>query len=128
MTRFYLDENVSRDAESFLAQQGHDVLHCVDAGNRGQPDPQHLQAAARDGRILLTFNWRDFRLLHHFWTALNAWGCLAQPHSGILTSLGEIDDILWANLIHAFVSEHLGLNNQMWEWRPRQERWFPYGR
>lgn len=127
MALFYLDENVSRDAESLLSQYGHDALHCVDAGKRGSPDPEHLQAAATDGRILVTFNWRDFRLLHQFWTALNSWGTLPQPHGGILTSLREMDDILWANLVHVFVAERPVLTNQMWEWRPQQERWFPFG-
>ena len=127
MSLFYLDENVSRDAEILLSRYGHDALHCVDAGNRGRPDPDHLQAAAKDGRILVTFNWRDFQLLHQFWTALNTWGNLAQPHAGILTSLGEIDDIRWANLVHAFVTQRPVLNNRMWEWRPQQERWFPFG-
>ena len=127
MARFYLDENVSRDAELLLARYGHDSLHCVDAGTRSHQDPEHLQSASVAGRILVAFNWRDFRLLHQFWTALNAWGNLGQSHSGILTSLGEIDDILWANLLHAFVSERTSLTNQMWEWRPQQGRWFPFG-
>ena len=127
MARFYLDENISRDAELLLTQYGHDTLHCVDAGNKGEPDPQHLQDAAATGRILVTFNWRDFRLLHQFWTALNAWGNIDRPHAGILTSVGEIDDIQWAGLVHAFVSERQTLPNQMWEWRQQQDRWFPFG-
>lgn len=126
MAAFYLDENVSRDAEGLLTRYGHDVLHCVDAGNGGRPDPEHLQVAVRTRRILVTFNWRDFRLLHQFWTALNAWGNLPQPHAGILTSMGEIDDILWANLLHTFVSERPSLTNQMWEWRRQQGMWFPF--
>ena len=127
MARFYLDENLSRDAESLLAQYGHDALHCVDAGNKGKSDPEHLQVAAVAGRILVTFNWRDFRLLHQFWTALNTWGNIGQPHAGILTSLGEIDDIQWANLVHVFASEKQTLTNQMWEWRRQQGDWFPFG-
>ena len=127
MSFFYLDENVSRDAESLLSQYGHDTLHCVDAGQRGRPDPELLQAAAAAGRTLVTFNWRDFRLLHQFWTALYYWGTLGRPHGGILTSLREIDDIRWANLVHVFVTERPALTNQMWEWRPQQGRWFPFG-
>ena len=127
MARFYLDENISRDAELFLAQYGHDALHCVDAGNKDQTDPQHLQAAARDGRILVTFNWRDFRLLHQFWTALNSWGNLPLPHAGILTALGEIDGVRCANLVHTIVSERQNLDNQMWEWRQQQGDWYRFG-
>ena len=90
-------------------------------------DPEHLLASARAGRILLTFNRRDFRVLHQLWTALNAWGNLDRSHSGILTALGEIDDVLWANLVHDFVNDHPDIDNQMWEWRRQQEDWLPFG-
>lgn len=123
MARFYLDENISRDAEHLLTRYGHDALHSVDLGHRAMPDPQHLFAAADDNRILLTFNRRDFELLHQFWTSLNAWGNLDRPHSGILTAVGEINDLQWANLVHAFVRQRQNLDNQMWEWRRQQQEW-----
>ncbi len=127
MARFYLDENISRDVGSALAQNAHDVVHAVDVGNQSKPDPEHLLVAAESGRILVTFNRRDFRELHRFWTALNAWGNLDQHHAGILTSWGDIADEQWAGLIHAFVSLGPDLDNQMWEWRRQQQEWRRFG-
>ena len=127
MARFYLDENISRNVESALAQNAHDVVHSVDLGNRSRPDPEHLQAAAESARILVTFNRRDFRVLHQFWTALNAWGTLDRRHAGILTSWGDISDEPWAALVHDFVSQRRNLNNEMWEWRPQQQEWERFG-
>ena len=127
MARFYLDENISRVTQRMLAQNDHDVVHAFDLGNRSVPDPEHLQAAARDDRILITYNRRDFRVLHQFWTALNAWGNLSQRHAGLLTSWGDIPDEPWANLVHDFVSQDPNLDNQMWEWLPRQQEWRRFG-
>ena len=127
MASFYLDEHVSRDVQRLLALDGHDAAHAVDLGNRSRSDPEHLLAAAESGRILVTYNRRDFRELHRFWVALNTWGNLDQRHGGILTSWGDIDDLPWANLVHAFVSQGQDLENQMWEWRPQQQDWYRFG-
>ena len=127
MARFYPDEDISRNVEDALAQNTHDVVHSVDLGNRSKPDPEHLPAAAESGRILVTFNRRDFRVLHQFWTALNAWGKLDQRHAGILTSWGDISDEPWAALVHAFVIQRGNLYNEMWEWRPQQQEWERFG-
>jgi hypothetical protein len=127
MARFYLDENTPREVQLILSQYSHDVVHAYDLGHRSMPDPEHLQVAAKAGRILVTYNRRDFRELHRFWTALNAWGNLDQHHSGVLTSWGDIPDEPWANLVHDFVSQASNLDNQMWEWLPRQQQWRRFG-
>ncbi len=127
MARFYLDENISRVTQRMLVQNAHDVVHAFDLGNRSVSDPEHLRVAARDDRILVTFNRRDFRELHRFWTALNAWGNLDQHHAGVLTSWGDIPDEPWANLVHDFVAAGPDLDNRMWEWRPREQKWQRFG-
>ena len=127
MARFYLDENIPREVQLVLSRYAHDVVHAFDLGNRSVSDPEHLQVAARDSRILVTYNRRDFRLLHQFWTALNAWGNLNQRHSGVLTSWGDIPDEPWANLVHDFVSQDPDLDNQMWEWLSQQQQWRRFG-
>ena len=127
MARFYLDENIPREVQLILSRYAHDVVHAYDLGDRSVPDPEHLQVAARDNRILVTYNRRDFRLLHQFWTALNAWGNLDQRHAGLLTSWGDIPDEPWANLVHNFVSQDPDLDNHMWEWLPQQQKWERFG-
>lgn len=127
MARLYLDENISPATQQILAQNGHDVVHAFDLGNRSTSDAEHLWIAAQAGRILITFNRNDFRELHRLWTALNTWGRIDRKHAGVLTSWGDIDEVPWANTVNAFVSRRHNLDNQMWEWRRQQGDWRPFG-
>jgi predicted nuclease of predicted toxin-antitoxin system len=63
----YLDE----DQDPLVARQcrtrGYDVLSTNDAGMLGATDEEQLDYAAREGRALVTFNIKDFSLLHARW-------------------------------------------------------------
>jgi hypothetical protein len=127
MAHFYLDENIPVDLAAVLTRFSHDVVHAYDWGNLSISDPQHLSIAADAGRILITYNRRDFEVLHQFWTALNAWGILERSHAGILAPWGQVTPDLWANLVHDFVSQGQSLNNQMWVWWRQQGDWRQFG-
>ena len=64
MTIYLDDDSASRQLSIALRKNGHDVSIPVDCGTSGAPDPSDLARAIRDGRVLLTRNARDFRLLH----------------------------------------------------------------
>ena len=123
MAHFYLDEDIPHPVGDMLARRGHDFVHTYDVGNRSLTDPQQLLFAANAGRIIVTFNRRDFAILHQFWTALNAWGQLARQHSGILTTWGQVSTGQWADLIDDFVGQGRNLDNQMWAWQRQQGYW-----
>ena len=127
MARLYLDEDIPPEVGEALTQYNHDVVHAVQAGNQSIPDPAHLLIAAEAGRILVTFNRRDFRQAHQLWTALHSWGNLDKSHAGILTSMGQIPKNEWADLVHTFVSGGQELENRMWEWRRQQQQWRRFG-
>src|SRR5262245_42618175 len=61
----YLDDD-SADAllVRLLVGVGHDVEIPRQAGLSGEEDPTHLMHAIRSGRVLLTHNHDDFKLLH----------------------------------------------------------------
>jgi hypothetical protein len=61
-----------------LRGRGFDVLRTEKAGNDTAPDEEQL--ATRESRALLTFNTRDFALLHEQWQAVG------RPHAGIVVS------------------------------------------
>lgn len=73
--RLLIDED-TQDARLVvrLRTEGHDVVTVNEAGLRGQPDSVVLAQAARDQRVLMTMNCRDFLELHE---ASNA-------HSGMI--------------------------------------------
>ena len=133
MALIYLDEDISRDTERILTQSGTtsfmpwtlDIVQCPTRNTSG--------FAAENGRILVTFNCRDFRQAHQIWVAVSAWTDLLPSHAGILTPLGQVPNTQWAQLVHSFVSlsqdryGHPNFYNQMWEWRRQQQSWLRFG-
>jgi hypothetical protein len=60
----YTDENASRRFTDALRARGFDVLTAREAGTLGQDDAAQLAFAASTGRVLVTFDRRDFRRAH----------------------------------------------------------------
>jgi hypothetical protein len=63
--RLYVDDDsVDPTLLRFLRRDGHDVQIPADVGLVGSSDQVHLAHAIRDGRAILTRNYRDFQALH----------------------------------------------------------------
>jgi predicted nuclease of predicted toxin-antitoxin system len=58
--RFLFDEHVSVPACRSLRERGVDVVHVLEIGLKTALDPQVLDRAAAEGRILVTRNYADF--------------------------------------------------------------------
>jgi hypothetical protein len=58
--RFFFDEHVNRPAAQALVKRGVDVQHVTDVGMARASDPEVLEYAIGQGRILVTRNYRDF--------------------------------------------------------------------
>lgn len=54
MTRFFLDENISRSTKTFLEKLGHDVKSVADHKMSGNEDVDVLRRAALESRIVIT--------------------------------------------------------------------------
>lgn len=71
-----------------LRERGYDAISTPEAGNLGQTDPEQLRYAISQQRSILTFNVRDFVILHDEYLQKNA------EHWGIIVSkrlpIGEI--------------------------------------
>jgi hypothetical protein len=77
--RLYLDEDSMRLAlVEFLRARGVDVLTASEAGMIEQPDEEHLERAAAQGRVLYSFNVADYQRLH------TAWLAEGRSHAGIV--------------------------------------------
>lgn len=61
--KLLLDENLSPAVAVALQRSGLDVVHVRDRGLIGATDPQVLDAAYREDRILVTANVADFQRL-----------------------------------------------------------------
>lgn len=94
--KFYLDEHIPRGVVEGLRRRGVDVLTVPEAGRSGDSDEKQLAFAARERRVLVTFD-DDF-------LRLDATGV---PHRGIVFSqpgrhtVGELIEslMLIANVI-----------------------------
>ena len=81
----YIDEDLSDDLPSALRALGYDAVHAREAGNERQINPRQLAFAARHGRLLVTANAQDFRMLHEAWVVWSTeWPAAGlAPHPGI---------------------------------------------
>ena len=63
--RLYLDEDsMDKALVAALRARGADVLTAHEAGMIERPDEDHLALAAREGRVLYSFNVADYCRLH----------------------------------------------------------------
>lgn len=62
--RLYLDESVHQDLALILRKFGYDAITTREAGQVGASDEQQLAYATSQGRVLVTFNTKDFARLH----------------------------------------------------------------
>ncbi len=90
MARLYADEDFPRPAVIALRKLGHDVLTASEAGKAGVSDPTALDYAIAAGRVVLTYNRRDFVRLH-----------LARPgHAGMVVCTKDDDFEELAQRVH----------------------------
>ena len=81
---FYIDHDVNAGVARELARYGHTARTTRDWGRTTAEDPEHLLEATRAQAVLVSHNWKDFRLLHIAWQYWSQqWG-VPQPHGGIL--------------------------------------------
>ncbi len=65
--RFLCDEHISISVYRALEGMGFDIVHILALGLGGIDDPEVLQYARDEGRILLTRNYKDFAPLVEKW-------------------------------------------------------------
>lgn len=83
--RLYLDEDVDVLLGHLLRARGFEVASAGGAGMLGKSDPDHLEFATRDNRILITHNRLDFeRLATAYWSQ-------GMTHSGIVLAIRRAD-------------------------------------
>jgi hypothetical protein len=85
VSRLCLDHNISMKLAPLLEREGHDVEITRDVGGARWTDDALFLATTQSGRIFITHNRKDFRLLHDAWmTWPAAFGLALPPHPGIL--------------------------------------------
>lgn len=108
--RLLLDANLSpRGIAAKLRKAGHDVIALAeDASFEGLADPQVLELASSEQRVLITRNSRDFAPLARQWAEAG------RPHAGII--------LIWTLDPSQFAEILVGIENQL-KRRPTHEQW-----
>ena len=78
--KLLLDEDVHLALEHALIRGGYDVKHIQTLGRKGQLDGAQLQFAYNQQRCLMSFNVKDFVMLH------NRYVKQGTEHAGIIVS------------------------------------------
>lgn len=76
----YLDESIHESLVLILRKFGFDAITTREAGQAGASDEQQLAYAASQGRVLVTFNVKDFAQLHRRYLSESRF------HAGIIAS------------------------------------------
>jgi predicted nuclease of predicted toxin-antitoxin system len=108
--RLLLDANLSpRGVAGRLREAGHDVLALAEnSAFEGLSDPQVLEVAAAEQRVLITHNSRDFAPLAREWAEAG------RSHAGII--------LIWTLDHSQFAEIVAGVERQLRQ-RPSQEQW-----
>ena len=78
--RLYFDRHIMARLADDLRRRDYDVLTTEEAGLDTATDEEQLTFATKEGRVILTYNIRDFAPLHSQWLAAG------RPHAGIIVS------------------------------------------
>jgi len=77
---FYFDEHIQAALAEALKTRAVDVLTTQEAWNIGVEDLQQLAYATKNDRAILSYNKRDFALIHYQWMRIG------RSHAGMILS------------------------------------------
>jgi predicted nuclease of predicted toxin-antitoxin system len=91
--KLYLDEHVSHRLAAQLQQYGFDVTSAYESGMGAATDDVLLAFAVSEQRTVVTFNHKDFAILHAQYMAEG------KEHAGIIFSTEETPDVIRRRLL-----------------------------
>ncbi len=77
----YLDHNVDAVLADDLRRRGFDAVRAAELGHERDTDENHLARATTQGRVVFTYDRRDYLMLDH------AWKARGDVHAGIIISV-----------------------------------------
>ena len=78
--KLLIDEDVHSELAHALRNRGFDVVHTQELDRKGSSDLEQLEYATSQQRCLVTFNMKDFVILHNRYMMEN------KSHAGIIVS------------------------------------------
>ncbi len=108
--RLLLDAHISgRTVGRALIESGHGVRALdSDIALEGLSDPEVLELAAAEGRVLVTANIRDFEPL------LREWAGEGRPHAGVILVPPSVRNEAFGNLISGVERTLADMSQEQW--------------
>jgi hypothetical protein len=108
--RILLDAHISgRTVGKALIEDGHDVLALdSEIELEGLSDPEVLELAATEGRVLVTANIRDFEPL------LREWAGESRSHAGVILVPFSVRNEAFGALISGIENTLAGIEQERW--------------
>jgi hypothetical protein len=124
--QIYVDEDPHKDLAPRLTDIGHAAVSTEQLGFKGRSDPWQLAFAAREQRIFVTCNYKDFYMLHEAWTSWSTeWGIEERVrHAGILVipNGSEVTLDLMVDIVAEILERESAPDNRFFRWR-RSTEW-----
>lgn len=122
MTRLlYIDEDPSEQLAVLLRADRDDAVTTRERGHKGRTDPWQLAFAARQQRIFVTCNFKDFEMLHEAWLSWShEWGIrgsVAHPGILILPNGRELLVDQMQSIVRELMDREASLHNRFFRWR-----------
>ena len=97
--KLLLDEDVHSTLSSILRKRGFDVLHVQEVEGKGKSDAEQLTYACQQQRCLMSFNVKDFVLLHNQYAKEEKehWGIIVSKQLPIGETLRRVLSVLQKN-------------------------------
>ncbi len=94
--KLFLDEDIHANLGPILRKRGFDVKHAQELSRKGKSDVEQLKFAVEEKRCLLTFNIKDFVLLHNYYVneGIEHWGIIVSKQLPIGEVLRRLLKIL----------------------------------
>lgn len=97
--RLFIDEDVHAVLGAILEKRGFDVVHAQAVERRGKSDSEQLEYAAKKQRCLMSFNVKDYVVLHNQYVQQRKehWGIIVSKQLPIGETLRRVLNILQRN-------------------------------
>lgn len=117
MPGFYIDHNGPARLAALLSEQGFPTATARAEGLHKATDDHQLIHAAQTERVLITFNRKDFLLLHQAWCRWpQEWGLNPCPqHAGVFILDQQTAEEIVSH-VEEILARQVTLTNQLHDW------------
>lgn len=112
--KLFLDEDVHASLSTILKKRGVDVVHAQEVDRKGRSDSDQLEYASQQERCLISFNVKDYVLLHNQYVQERKghWGIILSKQLSMGETLRKVLMVLQSNSKNSMKNRILFLSKE----------------